>query len=203
MLRVDDLDEQARELNWSGFLSMRGGMAFGGLAYLLVAGLLVVYYGATQGDDGTGTDPVIVAAGWLLVVSATLGNTVMLRRFLRFWGAVRAWVRLQVQRNPQDAKHTRLEAKITRSGRGRQFGPAAEFAAGALLLAPCGLAMTYLALLFQVIGVVDTVSSDGAPALDWAFMLIALVPSLLAVTLGTLVLVGLSTVGTPVSKWRR
>ncbi|HWC24691.1 MAG TPA: hypothetical protein VG502_20535 [Flexivirga sp.] len=199
---MDALEEQGRELNLSGFLSFRGGMAFGGLGYLLVAGLFVVYFGATQGADGHTVRPVVVTIGWILAALATIGYAGMLHRFLRFRRELRGWVRQVVQRDPNETGARRLELRLRRRSTRGTSGPADAFLWGGLAFTPFGFVLPYLALLVQVIGIVDTLAGDGAATVHWIFMLVALAPSLLGVTLGTLVLAGIGFAGAPLRTWR-
>lgn len=206
MLRVKpdevDLDARAEELEHSRFFSVLGGMAFGGLAYLLVAGLFPVYFGATQGDDGHTVHLVPLGIGWLLVAVATFGYAVVLRRFLRFRRALHAWVRGQVRRDAGDTPCVDLEARLKRRSTRSSSGPADAFMWGGAALVPFGLLLPFFALFCQVTGIVDTINGAGASTEDWTFMLVALLPSALAGTLGMLVLTGIGFAGAPLRRWR-
>lgn len=197
-----DLEARAGKLEQSRFLTVRGGMAFGGLAYLLVGGLFLVHFGATQGDDGHTVSPVLVGIGWLLVAAAACGNLVMLRRFVRFWSELRAWVRALVRRDADDTECVGLESQLKRRSTRSTAGPAGSFTMGAAFVLPFGLVLPFLALLVEVIAVADAVSGSGTRVVTAVFLGAALAATVLATGLAVFVLCGLGFAGVPLRRWR-
>lgn len=155
-------DPAAAELARSAYLHLRGGMAYSALSWLLVVGLMVMYYGSTSGEThylgplkGEVGSPVvgwIVVVGWAIVAVAVLASAAYLLGFWRFCRDVRLW--LARQSDPLRPM-TRVEERLMTPSTFGSSGALDSFVWGGILFPPLGISASALALIPLLVSLGD------------------------------------------------
>ncbi|GAB2981024.1 hypothetical protein [Nocardioides montaniterrae] len=181
----------------SAFLRMGSGVLYGLLGYVLVGGLMLLYYANTGGADGDSRDPVLIGLSWSIIATAVAGNAAMLRSWRRFQSDLRRWVDGLVLLDPATTPRGRTEHRITGHGK---YGPSpgSGFLLGGAFIPPFGTLVPPMTVLVLTIALGDPHGAADAWQLG-----IALVAALGCSLLLVLVPGGQARQGRRTVAWRR